>query len=101
MNNRCDLTVGPCACGAWHSEEEVMHLIVEISLQHAADMGPIQFDRIEQRRKHVVFIKGDRVTMVIPGTIKELDEAFSKQQKENREFMKAMQKMDEDGFGLD
>lgn len=27
MNDRCDLTVGPCSCGAWHSQEEVLFLI--------------------------------------------------------------------------
>lgn len=23
MNDNCDLTIGPCACGAWHNEEWV------------------------------------------------------------------------------
>jgi len=26
MNNGCDLTAGPCACGAWHSEKEIADL---------------------------------------------------------------------------
>lgn len=26
MNRDCDLTVGPCACGAWHKEKEVEDL---------------------------------------------------------------------------
>lgn len=23
MNSNCDLTVGPCSCGAWHTEDEI------------------------------------------------------------------------------
>jgi hypothetical protein len=32
MNNRCDLTRGPCACGAWHDELEVARLKQEQKL---------------------------------------------------------------------
>lgn len=28
-NDNCDYTVGPCACGAWHTEEEVDQIILD------------------------------------------------------------------------
>lgn len=24
MNDNCDSTIGPCSCGAWHTEEEII-----------------------------------------------------------------------------
>ena len=38
MNNNCDLTLGPCSCGAWHNQED-------LSLKYKEQIEILKTDR--------------------------------------------------------
>lgn len=53
MNKDCDLTVGPCACGAWHSLAEIEQIKAMIQM-------PVGFHRpgkYEIAEPSVIYLK--------------------------------------------